>query len=424
LSKSDDRQVRLRRLLEKGVDIPVPEMVAVAPEVLIERISGRQVTLGPGTRLAGSDTLILEGAHIGSEGPVTLENCLVGPRVVLGNGYFCESVFLEGVKVGSGAHLRAVCILEEKASIAHTVGLKQTILFPYVTLGSLINFCDCLMAGGTSPGNHSEVGSAFIHFNFTPNQDKATPSMMGNVPQGVMLDQPPIFLGGQGGLVGPCQLAFGTVTAAGSICRKDVTRSGLLVMEGGHRRMSMPFTSGGYRQIRRSVGHNIAYIANLIALRHWYHFVRSRFLESGRPHWLWLGLMDRLGRVVTERVNRLEGLRDKMPASVASLESENKPDANRQLIGQQRQFHDHWPEVRAALSDPSTEMGDHRSRDSFLGALETAVGDHGTDYLAVVRSLPPPARDAGTAWLASIVAAVGKSALAPLPLIHPARTAE
>jgi UDP-N-acetylglucosamine/UDP-N-acetylgalactosamine diphosphorylase len=86
---------------------------------------------------------------------------------------------------------------------AHAVGLKQTILFPFVTLGSLINFCDCLMGGGTSRRNHSEVGSSFIHFNYTPRQDKATASLLGDVPRGVMLDQPPIFLGGREESSGP-----------------------------------------------------------------------------------------------------------------------------------------------------------------------------------------------------------------------------
>jgi UDP-N-acetylglucosamine/UDP-N-acetylgalactosamine diphosphorylase len=42
--------------------------------------------------------------------------------------------------MGLGAQVREACILEEQASAAHCVGLKQTILFPFVTLGSLINF--------------------------------------------------------------------------------------------------------------------------------------------------------------------------------------------------------------------------------------------------------------------------------------------
>jgi len=84
------------------------------------------------------------------------------------------------------AEVREGCLLEEEANGAHTVGLKQTILFPFVTLGSIVNFCDILMAGGTDRRNHSEVGSSYIHFNYTPNQDKATASLIGDVAYGVM----------------------------------------------------------------------------------------------------------------------------------------------------------------------------------------------------------------------------------------------
>ena len=127
--------------------------------------------------------------------------------------------------MGLGAHLRAGCILEEQASGAHCVGLKQTILFPFVTLGSLINFCDILMTGGTSRKNHSEVGSSYIHFNFTPwgkSGDKATPSLVGDVVEGVFLDRKRIFLGGSGGMVGPCRVGYGSIAAAGQVLRRDV----------------------------------------------------------------------------------------------------------------------------------------------------------------------------------------------------------
>ena len=83
------------------------------------------------------------------------------------------------------------------------------------------------MSGGTDGKNHSEVGSSYIHFNYTPNQDKATPSLIGDVPAGVMLNQPPIFLGGQGGLVGPVRIGHGTVIAAGTIYRKDCPEGGM-----------------------------------------------------------------------------------------------------------------------------------------------------------------------------------------------------
>jgi len=172
------------------------------------------------------------GCELGAHAPVTLADCQLGERVSLQGGAFREATFFNGAAMAGGAHVRPGTLVEEEAGGAHTVGLKQTILFPYVVLGSLINFCDCLMAGGTSRKNHSEVGSGYIHFNYTPHQDKATASLIGDVPRGVMLDQPPIFLGGQGGLVGPARVAFGAVVPAGTIIRKDILQGGLYLAGG------------------------------------------------------------------------------------------------------------------------------------------------------------------------------------------------
>ena len=170
------------KLIEKGVRIENPDSIEVGPEVDVKRISGDGVVIYAGCKIFGEDTLVLKGSKIGYESPVTVDNCQIGPDVELKGGFFQKATFLAKAKAGLGSHVREATILEEQASIAHTVGLKHTILFPFVTLGSLINFCDCLMAGGTSRKNHSEVGSSYIHFNFTPSQDKATASLIGDVP--------------------------------------------------------------------------------------------------------------------------------------------------------------------------------------------------------------------------------------------------
>jgi len=146
---------KIIQLINKGVDIPNPLTLDIGEEVRIEKISGDGVRIYPGCRIYGAHTVIASGARIGYEGPVTVENCQIGPKVELKGGYFKEAVFLEGANMGLAAHVREGCILEEEAGGAHCVGLKQTILFPFVTLGSLINFCDCLMAGGTSRKDHS-----------------------------------------------------------------------------------------------------------------------------------------------------------------------------------------------------------------------------------------------------------------------------
>ena len=113
-------------------------------------------------------------------------------NVRLKGGFFKDSVFLDNSSVGSCAHIREGTLMEEFSKAAHCVGFKETILFPYVTTGSLINFCDAFISGGTDQINHSEIGSSYIHFNYTLNKDKATASLFGNVDDGVFLDQNPI----------------------------------------------------------------------------------------------------------------------------------------------------------------------------------------------------------------------------------------
>jgi len=130
---------KIEKLLEKGVQIPNPQSIEIGPEVDIDRISGDRVTIYSGCKIFGRS-----------------------PQVELKGGFFRDAVFLKNVSVGSGSNVREGTILEEESRVAHSVGLKQTILLPFVTLGSLINFCDCLMAGGTSRKDHSEVGSSFI----------------------------------------------------------------------------------------------------------------------------------------------------------------------------------------------------------------------------------------------------------------------
>ena len=386
-------------LIQRGVTIPNPQAVEIGKEVDPERISGDRVVIHSGCRIYGRDTFIGAGARLGEEGPVTVENCRIGPGVALKGGYFKDAVFLEGAVCGSGSHVREATIMEEQASIAHTVGLKQTILFPFVTLGSLINFCDCFMAGGTSRKNHSEVGSSYIHFNFTPNQDKATASLIGDVPRGVMLNQKPIFLGGQGGIIGPCRLAYGTVAAAGTIVRKDELRPDRLVFGGAIRGGSMKFSPGKYTGAGRILKNNLLYIANLTALEQWYRTVRERFVGDGFPAPLQEGLCRNVRRAIEERVARLEVFCRRY------ADSEGLPAID-----------GWWPEVAGRFSPPSAPPGDQRLKDAFLEALETAMAGSGKRYLESIQSLKANESGAGSGWLQSIVDACMQTSTELIPV--------
>ena len=410
-----EKRIQVDLLVKKGVKIPNPESVEIGTEVDVDRISGDGVILHPGTRIHGRSTLILRGAVLGQEAPMMVKDCRIGPEVRLAGGYAADAVFLRGASAGSGAHVREGTILEEGASIAHTVGLKQTILFPFVTLGSLINFCDCLMSGGTGKKDHSEVGSSYIHFNFTPNQDKATASLLGDVPRGVMLRERPIFLGGQGGLVGPCRLAFGTVIAAGSIYRKDELRPGRLLIGAAPRGGSVPFSAGSYPNIKRVFTNNLIYVANLVALMQWYRYARARFVSEAFPRELLAGLMEILGRGIDERVARLRALSQRMPRAMEIYRAGAGENASPQLIAQKQALFERWPEVEARIVRAREHGGDERLRDGFLSALSEAIDRLGGDYITVIQSLPPEAAASGTRWLDGIAADLlsGVEALMP-----------
>lgn len=275
-------EARLSALAQRGVQIIDPRQTYVAPEVRVERIHAG-VVLHPGTRLQGARTFLGPGAELGREGPVVAVDCVLGEKARIDGGYACGAVLLRGASAGSAAHLREGTLLEEEASTAHAVGLKHTIVLCFGTLGSLINFCDVLLAGGTSREDHSEVGSGFIHFNFTPwgaRGDKATASLVGDVPRGVLLRERRIFLGGAGGMVGPRQVGFGAVTGAGQVVRKDVPEDRLVVQP--PRAVDQPFAADQLDGAEPRAGRQIRYIAQLHALLAWYRQVRLARVPGSR----------------------------------------------------------------------------------------------------------------------------------------------
>jgi len=388
-------------LLKKGVRMTNPFSVEIGDEVNPERISA-SLTIYGATRIYGKDTLISRDVKLGYEAPVTLINCHVGPDAELRGGYFADSVFLNKATMGSNAQVRSGCLLEEESGGNHCVGLKQTILFPFVQLGSLVNFCDCLMAGGTSRKNHSEVGSSYIHFNYTPQQDKATASLIGDVPRGVMLREQPIFLGGQGGIVGPVQIDYGTVIPAGIICRRDLKNEGMLWLPSPSLEKRKEFLAGIYGDISRKVHNNITYVANLLALRQWYRCVRRLFFvkeEYGDA--LYSGACQILDDAVAERIRQVGFLARNMENSIAVFTKKMKKIYPDSVSGIQKQFLQNWPQMEAYLSGNSAEKTGMKKRDSFVKTMQQLC-DKGNSYLEAIQLLTPDQAQNGTAWLKDI----------------------
>jgi bifunctional UDP-N-acetylglucosamine pyrophosphorylase / glucosamine-1-phosphate N-acetyltransferase len=402
-------------LMRKGINLINPESIEIGEEIDPDRIAAEGVVIYSGSKIYGKRTLVLPGSIIGYETPATIENCYIGPNVKLAGGYFKDSVFLKNATFGSCAHVREGCVLEEEAGAAHSVGLKQTILFPYVTLGSLINFCDCFMAGGTGKKNHSEVGSSYIHFNFTPQQDKATPSMLGDVPRGVMLDQPPIFLGGQGGVVGPCRLGFGVTVAAGTICRADEIRPNRLIFGGEGKRGNISYTPGLYRNVKRIFINNLTYIGNIYALRQWYLFVRSLFISDDFSELLLEGLHNVIHIAIIERIKRLKEFVGKLEDLSCRQVGKTEDLLDSDLVRNNMELVKQWQIIEEKIRSLNDYIGNESSRNSFLAEIEKEIRKTGKDYIHVIKSLKPDFKNTGSRWLQDIVDRLIHESTAALP---------
>jgi UDP-N-acetylglucosamine/UDP-N-acetylgalactosamine diphosphorylase len=297
--------------------------------------------------------------------------------------------------------VREGCLLEEEANGAHCVGLKQTILFPFVTLGSLINFCDCLMAGGTSRKDHSEVGSSYIHFNYTPDGDKTTASLFGDVPRGVMLNQPPIFLGGQGGAVGPLRLGYGTVIAAGSVLREDVVEDRKLVFVPPPPGLQRGHSPHVYKNLNRIVRNNVAYLANLVALEEWYRSVRHSFLSRQEMGELvYAGALELLAAAKDERAKRLEAMAEKVPeVDSGSAEFRARVGVICDLF-------------RSAQAPVMGQAGE-----DFLTAFQATSGWSEGEYVSTIQGLGEDVAVRGSSWLQEIVDGLCRQAGALVPAL-------
>ena len=391
----------LKVLIDRGVEIPNPESVYISEDVNPERISGDNVTIFTGCKIVGSKSLIMKNSQIGYESPVTIENTLVGENCQLKGGFFQDCVLAGNNTFGSGAHVRKGTILEEEANAAHTVGLKHSILFPFVTLGSLINFCDCFMAGGTSRKNHSEVGSSFIHFNYTPNQDKATASMMGDIHQGVMLRSKPIFLGGQGGIVGPVRINYGCLTAAGSIIRKNEFKRDSLLLGGSFKEISFPRQYYIYKNITNIFNNNIYYIAGLISLKSWYKYVRPLFVYDDFSNALIKGMQKTLDDCIKERIHRFKIFCEKLELSKKTLLVKNVDSKSKSILLHDKAIKQFQRADKIFKTEYKKSLLNKKG-EQFIKIIDDKITIHPKNYIKIIKNLKPDECEKGSRWLFDI----------------------
>lgn len=338
-------RTRIESLQKRNVDVWGPERVYVSEDVRLESIEAGAVIRH--ATLSGPELRIAKGAKVGVSGHAEVENCQIGTDVELGAGLYQGATFLQGAKVRGFAEIRPGTLLEEEAEVAHSVALKNTTFTSCCVAGSLINFCDLFLSGGTSRRDHTEIGSGAIHFNFDPRGDKWG-SLIGGI-RGVLLRSEPVFVGGNCGIVGPVEIGFGAVTAAGSVIRRDVGEN-VLVATGSKNVQIRGFD----RRIYGSLTSRFLLTAKLIgtfrALDCWYTQVRLPSASTAeRP--LYEAARKQIELQVAERIKRLGNIIAKLPESISlSLASSSTEDSP--AIRQHRVLIECWPAARDALSSP------------------------------------------------------------------------
>lgn len=377
----------LARLEARGVIVHCPAATLIE-DVDPERFEPG-VEVFAGCTIRGQRTAFGRGTALGRAGGGFFANVVTGRNVELWGGSFEDCVLLDGCVIRGHAELRAGTVLEEGCEAAHHVGYKMTVQMPFTVAGSLVNFCDALFAGGTSRDDHGEIGSCLALYNYTPWGDKFA-SMFGDVPRGVTLRAPRVFVGGQTQIVSPVRVGFGTVVAAGTSLRRSVGDN-RLVGDPAPAIGDRAFDPEVYGAVRERFELQCTFAANLRALMLWHERVRRPAVGGSAHQRVVLdAAAAQLGAGVRERIKRLDGWMPRIARSAELLASraagvpEERASVLIERAAEQRDVVAAWPHRRAQLqSNPA--LHDESALDEAAGVIAEACAD-GASYVEAVRS--------------------------------------
>ncbi|MCX5828898.1 MAG: UDP-N-acetylglucosamine pyrophosphorylase, partial [Deltaproteobacteria bacterium] len=230
-----------------------------------------------------------------------------------------------------------------------------------------------------------------------------TASLIGDVPRGVMLNPAPIFLGGQGGIIGPVRIGYGTVIAAGTVYRGDCPEGGKLIGQQGQMAYEISFHMGFYADIKRRICNNILYIANILSLRQWYDYIRRPFFMQTNDGALYEGAVEKLDLILLERLARFRTLSEKMETSIRISEKILSGQRRDDLIRQSREFMENWPAIEASLTSGREADIEPTNRQILQNIIEKNNTGKIMDYISCIQNLDSAAVNIGVGWLQSIV---------------------
>ena len=380
---------RIELLRKQGVEVWGDARVYISPEVCLNNVCPGAVLKN--ASVSGAETMIGRRSEIGTSGTAVLCDCQIGNDVELGAGVYDSATLLSFSKVRGFAEFRTGTLLEETAEVGHNVGLKNTFLGVGVVAGSNINLCDIVVTGGISRQNHTEIGSGTVHLNFDPRRDKFG-SLLGDA-AGLLLASPPIFVGGNVGLVAPLHVDYGAVIAAGTTVRSDVPGGKLFdVCSPVQVTELKDFEPALYFDMSRKCITTAKLIGTLHALREFYEHVRMPFCDSWEMH-LYKGAAGRLATHAEHRVRELHATINRLRGSIEYVESNR---GSTQFLPQ----HKLLVTKKDWISEILSRQTPSRPPTLFLHEYEEKRARH--DHAETIRMLSEGALYGARRWLLSI----------------------
>jgi bifunctional UDP-N-acetylglucosamine pyrophosphorylase/glucosamine-1-phosphate N-acetyltransferase len=382
-------QHRIELLRRQGVEVWGHARVYISPDIQLENLCPGAVLKN--AIISGAETMIGRGAQIGTSGTAVLRNSQIGNDVELGAGLYDSATLLSSSKARGFAECRSGTLLEETAEIGHNVGLKNTFLGLGVVAGSNINLCDVVVTGGSSRQNHTEIGSGTVHFNFDPRRDKFG-SLLGDA-TGLLLTSPPIFVGGNVGLVAPLHIGYGAVIPAGMTVRSNVPDGKLFNATSQEHETGMKtFEPTLYSDMSRKCITTARLIGALHALHKFYELVRVPFSDNWEMH-LYKAAAARLATHAEHRVQELRATIDRLRGSIDYVESTK---SSTRFVPQHRLLVTKTDWVSGILSGQMTP----RPPTLFLHEYEGKRAGH--SHPETIRMLSEEALREGMHWLLSV----------------------
>jgi UDP-N-acetylglucosamine/UDP-N-acetylgalactosamine diphosphorylase len=161
--------------------------------------------------------------------------------------------------------------------------------------------------------------------------------------------------------------------------------------------------AGVYGDISRKVNYNIVYVANLLALRQWYSYVRREFfIKEKYGNDLYSGACNVLTEAVAERIKQMRLFAQNLDNSVAVGSKKMKQGAADSAKRTQKLFLQNWPQMQEYLSGNSEDKISLKVKEKFVKIMRNQ-SDKGLSYLEAIQTLQPEQVQDGKDWLNKIV---------------------